>query len=103
MGFQQVRGALIHIIEVQTIASDILSSKYPDLIQSDIYFDSGMGEANQRFQCDSERMRASRAFLNDFSVSADRYDAYVRDGLAPWSAQFDKVHQLVDDALDVRH
>ncbi len=37
------------------------------------------------------------------SVNSDRYDAYVRDGLAPWVEQFDRVHQLVDQALDTRH
>ena len=37
------------------------------------------------------------------SVNSDRYDAYVRDGLAPWVEQFDRVHQLVDKSLDIRH
>ncbi len=48
-------------------------------------------------------MRANQKFLNQFSANADGYDAYIRDGLAPWSAQFDKVHQLVDDVLGMTH
>jgi hypothetical protein len=88
---------------VQTIASEVLSHSYPDLIQLRIRFDADLDEAISESQCDTQGMRANQAFLNDFSVSVDRYDAYVRDGLAPWSAQFDKVHQLVDDALDIGH
>lgn len=101
--FEQVKGALTKIIEVQTIASEVLSHSYPDLIQLRIRFDADLDEAISESQCDTQGMRANQAFLNDFSVSVDRYDAYVRDGLAPWSAQFDKVHQLVDDALDIGH
>ena len=73
------------------------------MIQLAAYFDPELGEARTGVRCESKKMRANQAFLNDFSVNVDRYDAYIRDGLAPWSSQFDRVHQLVDDALGISH
>ncbi len=48
-------------------------------------------------------MRADQAFVNDFSANIDRYDAYIKDGLAPWALQVDEVHLLVDDSLGTQH
>ena len=48
-------------------------------------------------------MRTNQVFLNDFSIAADRCDAYVRDGLEPWSLAFDKVHHIVDRDLGLEH
>ena len=48
-------------------------------------------------------MRASRPFLNQFAVNADGFDAFIRDGLAPWSTQFLKVHELLDATLGIEH
>lgn len=101
--FEQVKDALKRIINLQTVASLNLSSAYPDIIQLAAYFDPELGEARTGVRCESKKMRANQAFLNDFSVNVDRYDAYIRDGLAPWSSQFDRVHQLVDDALGISH
>lgn len=101
--FEQVKDALKRIINLQTVASLNLSSAYPDMIQLAAYFDPELGEARTGVRCESKKMRANQAFLNDFSVNVDRYDAYIRDGLAPWSSQFDRVHQLVDDALGISH
>ena len=67
------------------------------------YFDPVQGEVRSRPQCDVVKMHANPTFLNEVSVNIDRYDAYIRDGLAPWSAQFDRVHQLVDGALSIDH
>ncbi len=102
---QQTRAALAALIILHTTsaANAQLPINYPDLIQLISYFDSEQGEVRSRPQCDEVKMRANQTFLNDFSVNIDRYDAYIRDGLAPWSAQFDKVHQLVDDALGISH
>ena len=76
---------------------------YPALVQVDGYFDEDIGEARVRMSCDTAAMRANRAFLNDFSVAMDRYDAYVRDGLRPWAVELENVHALVDAALGIRH
>jgi len=48
-------------------------------------------------------MRANQPFLNQFSANADGYDAYIRDGLKPWSLQFDRVHEFVDRELGIDH
>lgn len=102
---QQTREALAMLIIVQTTAATgtNLGSVYPELIQLESYFDTERGEIRSRPQCDLPEMRKSQAFLNDFSINADRYDAYIMDGLAPWVAQFDAAHQLVDKALGITH
>ncbi|HKJ18223.1 MAG TPA: hypothetical protein VJ984_12790 [Xanthomonadales bacterium] len=33
----------------------------------------------------------------------DGCDAYIRDGLKPWSDQFDTVHAMVDGILGITH
>ncbi len=105
VGLQQTRAGLATMIAVQSGSSAFtyLPTSYPDLIQVASYFDTDIGEIRVRSKCDLDGMRANQKFLNQFSVNADGYDAYIRDGLAPWSAQFDKVHQLVDDALGMTH
>lgn len=105
VGLQQTRAGLATMIAVQSGSSAFtyLPTSYPDLIQVASYFDTDIGEIRVRSKCDLDRMRADQKFLNQFSANADGYDAYIRDGLAPWSAQFDKVHQLVDDALGMTH
>lgn len=102
---QQTRAALTFMINLQTTSSSFshLPSTYPDLIQSVSYFDTEINEVRTHYQCDLAGMRVNQSFLNQFSVNADGYDAYVRDGLAPWSSQFDRVHQLVDQVLSINH
>jgi hypothetical protein len=102
---QQTRAALATLMMVQSTGSNNanLASAYPELIQLTSFFDPEEGEISSRPKCDLAKMRANQAFLNDFSVSADRYDAFIRDGLAPWSTHFDMVHQFVDEALGIRH
>jgi hypothetical protein len=103
VALQQMREALILLIGVQSPKAVDLPSNYPDLIKAESAFAPEVGEVVSQFQCDIANMRASQKFLNDLSGTSDRYDAFVRDGLAPWSEQFDKVHQLVDAALGVSH
>jgi hypothetical protein len=100
---EQVRGTLINYINVQTIASIAIGTKYPGIVQMESYYDTDLNEARSHLQCDLGKMRASQDFLNDMAIGIDRYDAYIRDGLAPWSEQFDKVHALVDETLGLRH
>lgn len=60
-------------------------------------------EVSSRYQCDVEKMRVDQKYKNYFAANADRYEAYIRDGLAPWRLQLDKVHQLVDVSLGIQH
>ena len=68
-----------------------------------VYFNEARGEAVTQNECDLAAMRSSQPFLNQFSANVDGYDAYVRDGVKPWSLQFDRVHKLVDRALGIDH
>ncbi len=103
VGLKQVKEALEFIIGIQIVGTIDLPSTYPDLIQLESVFDLDKGEVASRFQCNVEKMRANQNFRNDFTANADRYDAYIRDGLAPWSVHLDKVHQLVDISLGIQH
>ncbi len=105
VGLQQTRAALSVMIAVQSGSSSFthLPSIYPELMQATSYFSSEENEIVSRMRCDLAKMQATQRFLNQWSVNADGYDAYIRDGLAPWSAQFDSVHQRIDDALGLDH
>jgi hypothetical protein len=93
------------LINVQTTSAvnSNLSTRYPMLIKQTAFFDPELGEIRSKHVCDLPGMRANQAFRNQASSNADRYDAYVRDGLAPWIRSFDKVHGLVDEALGIGH
>jgi hypothetical protein len=103
VALQQTRDALVLLIGVQSPKSVDLPSVYPDLIRAEAAFNPEMGEVVSTFQCNLASMRDNQKFLNDLSGTSDRYDAFVRDGLAPWSAQFDETHQRVDAALGLSH
>ncbi len=103
VALQQTRDALVLLIGVQSPKAVDLPSEYPELIQAEAAFDPQAGEVRSQFQCDVAKMRGNQKFLNDLSGTSDRYDAFVRDGLAPWSAQFDEVHARVDGALGLTH
>lgn len=102
---QQTRAALAFMINLQTGSPSFryLPTSHPSLIQVVSYFDTEIEEVRSRHRCDLAGMRANQLFLNQFSANLDGYDAYVKDGLAPWSSQFDRVHQLVDQAIGVTH
>ena len=53
--------------------------------------------------CRLEDMLASRALVNDIAYNLDFYDAFMRDGLAPWLAQRQRVHSRVDVLLGISH
>ncbi|MDH4055486.1 MAG: hypothetical protein OEW73_01430 [Gammaproteobacteria bacterium] len=105
IGLQQTRAVLQTMIEIQTTASSFahLPSNYPDLIRLTTYFDEEMQEIRAHSQCDLDGMRSNQGFLNQWSANADGYDAFIQDGLEPWSTQFDKVHALIDDAISIKH
>ena len=105
VALRQTRAALDTAISEKTASSNFvfLPRAFPDLFQMNADFDQAMGEVTTQNVCDLEGMRANRHFLNQFSANVDGYDAYIRDGLRPWSLQFDRVHELVDNALGVNH
>jgi hypothetical protein len=105
VALDQTRQALAALIMVQVGATngENIGLAFPELIQMETRYEPDRGEVGSLHRCDLAGMRNSQAFLNMLSVNSDRYDAYVRDGLAPWVEQFDRVHQLVDKSLDIRH
>jgi len=105
VALRQTRTALDAAISEKSSSSNFISlpSIFPELFQMTAYFDDISSEVVTRNECDLAAMRANRHFLNQFSANADGYDAYIRDGVKPWSLQFDKVHDLVDNALNIDH
>lgn len=105
VALQQTRVALDATISEKTASSNFISlpTVFPELFKLTMYFDSTLGEVITKNECDLAAMRANQTFLNQFSANADGYDAYIRDGVRPWSLQFDRVHTLVDIALGFDH
>lgn len=103
LGFEQAKKSLNELILLQTLSSPDLLGTYPNLIHWDSYFDSADNEIRGKNKCDIGGMRSNRAFLNDFSVAIDMYDAYVRDGLRPWNDQLIRIHEIVDSILGLDH
>jgi len=105
VALQQTRAALDAIISEKSASSNFISlpTIFPSLFQMSASFDETIGEVQTQNECDLAAMRANQPFLNQFSANADGYDAYIRDGVKPWSLQFDKVHDLVDNALNIDH
>jgi len=62
-----------------------------------------LNEVQSRATCDVGAMRADQGFLNNYSINADMYDAYIRDAFLPWDEQLAKTHTLIDDALRIDH
>ena len=100
---QQRAEALQELIPIQTIVRVDLPTEYPELIQSEGYFDEALDEIQQRYTCDLDGMRRNQAFLNAFSLALDGYDAYLRDGLILWTRQMERVHEMLDARLGVVH
>lgn len=76
---------------------------HPYLIKSEPYYDAALGEMQARYKCDLLAMRKSQAFLNAVSENVDGYDAYLRDGLRPWSTHLTRVHSMLDKTLGIEH
>lgn len=101
MGLRETRAALHTMVQVQSGQSSFnnLPQLFPALMELTWYYDPAGDEIRGTATCDLEGMRTSREFLNYWGANADGYDAYVRDGLQPWSDQFDRVHAMVDQVL----
>ena len=105
VALRQTRAALDTAISEKTASSNFkfLPAAFPDLFEVSAYFDDTLFEISTRNVCDLAAMRANRPFLNQFSANFDGYDAYIRDGVKPWSSQFDRVHELVDSAVGIKN
>ena len=100
VGYRQSRTALRDYIISQTDASHDLPFLFPELISVDAVYDD---EIRSTGVCDLAAMRESRLFLNAVTQNADAYDAYIRDGLRPWSDQLGRVHEQADALLGITH
>jgi len=98
--YQQRVEALKYFTQTQTAVITNIATFRPEIVKLETYFDDSLGEIYGRYSCDLSGMRADQAFLNVMSENIDSYDAYVRDGLLPWSEQLTEVQRLVDRALD---
>ena len=101
--FQQHLGTLKENIRNAFILGHNLPANYPNLIRSEPYFDQNLGEMQSRYTCDINQMRSNQAFLNAASENVDVFDAYLRDGLRPWSTHMTYLHTMLDTALIIRH
>jgi len=101
--YQQVRTSLRELITSLANTGNPLPQLFPDLISLDARYDAASDEVRSTILCDLNGMRADRYFLNAASANADAYDAYIRDGLRPWSDQLTRLHGQIDDILDIDH
>ena len=100
---QQKAEALREMVPLMTDVREDLPNRFPQLISASPYFDNELKEYQEQYQCDLAGMKENQAFKNALALTIDGYDAYLRDGLLPWLAQFEKVHRLVDDELGISH
>ena len=103
MGLRETRSALQYMVQIQSGQSSFnnLPQLFPELARNTWSMQDD--EIRSSSECDVEGMRANQKFLQFWGANADGYDAYVRDGLGPWSAQFDKVHAMLDEVLGIEH
>jgi hypothetical protein len=105
ISLEQYRAALASLVNTTSSESSLvfLPSAFPGLLRASTYPEPNTGEIRISVTCDLEAMRASPAFLNQFSYNADTYDVFIRDGLQPWNEQFSRVHAILDEALGIEH
>lgn len=101
--YQQDANELRASIEDSRFIGHDLPILDPLAIRSEPIFDTALGEMQGRYTCDVPRMRKNPLFMNAVSENVDNYDAYLRDGLKPWSEQLRATHALIDAALGVQH
>lgn len=101
--FQQHLGTLKENTRHAFTLGHNLGANYPSLIRAEPYFDENLGEMQSRYRCDLNKMRSNQAFLNAASENVDVFDAYLRDGLRPWSDHMTYLHTILDNSLDIRH
>jgi hypothetical protein len=105
ISLEQYRAALASLVNTTSSEGSLvfLPAAFPELLRVNTYLEPDTGEIRISVTCDAEAMRASQAFLNQFSYNADTYDVFIRDGLQPWNEQFSRVHAILDGALGIEH
>jgi len=101
VALEQKRSVLEFLVTVQSAKAADIPLVFPEVISAEAAHDADLGEVIATFQCDLAAMKDDQRFRNALSGNADRYDAFVRDALGPWSTQFDTVHRLVDGELGI--
>jgi hypothetical protein len=101
--YGQIRSRLDQLITLLSAEGIALPQRFPDLISVSAQNDAQVNEIRNQSSCDLDGMRANRSFLNATSANADAYDAYIRDGLRPWSDQLTQLHHRIDLILDIDH
>lgn len=78
-------------------------TKYPDIFPTNTALKLAAGsealERDGHTQCQLSEIRANRALLNDITLNADAFDAYMRDGFIPWVEQMQQVKNRLDVLL----
>ena len=81
--------------------------KYPDIFPTKTALTPAAGsdelERDSYTECKLEDILANRALLTDIAFNAGAFDAYMRDGFAPWVEQRQRVHDRVDVLLGISH
>lgn len=104
VGLQQIKTNLDHMqLTHLSLTATSLPSKYPHLISASTYLDAESGEVRVHFECNDPGMQTDRGFKSDLALNLDTYDAYLRDGLAPWFDVADNLHELLDKRLSITH
>jgi hypothetical protein len=101
--FQQKLGTLKENIRNAFIMGHNLAANQPNLIRAEPYYDEELGEMQSRYKCDIGSMKKNQQFLNTASENVDVYDAYLRDGLRPWSTHMTYLHKMLDETLGIDH
>ena len=82
-------------------------TKYPDIFPTNTSLEPAAGsdtlERDGNTQCRLSDILPNRALLNDITLNADAYDAFMRDGFVPWVEQMRQVHDRVDVLLGIKH
>ncbi|MBI1391937.1 MAG: hypothetical protein GC152_04270 [Alphaproteobacteria bacterium] len=81
---------------------EVLTSKYPDLIQVVTPAVVAERPTTATFRCDLEGMKTDPEFLNDFEFAKTNFGLHVADN-ARVTASLTELHRVLDEHLDITH
>lgn len=88
---EDVRGIFVEVLQ-----------EFPEMIVDSEIYKSEEGDVRTRFRCDKLKWSQSPRLLTAITINADITDAFMRY-LSPWGEQMSRVHELVDEALEINH
>lgn len=88
---EDVRGVIVEVFQ-----------EFPEIVVESEIYKSEEGDIRPRFRCDKMKWSQSPRILTAIMLNADMTDAFMRH-LSPWAEQMSKVHELVDEALEINH